>query len=105
MNISGIGTAGYPVVGYGARKLENSTKNDFRANVKEVSGAKNVVHIDPEALFSIHHVKTGESANVYKANGSSYHEKTDYMSMTYELMNDMKTRGNWDGLLYRGFIS
>ena len=105
MSVSGIGTAGYPVAGYGARKLENNMKNDFKANVKEMSSATNVVHIDPDALFSIHHVKTGESANVYKANGSSYHEKADYMSMTYELMNDMKTRGNWDGLLYRGFIS
>ncbi len=165
MSVNGIGTAGYPVAGYGARKSENNTKNDFRANVKEVSSATNVVHIDPDALFSIHHVKTGESANVYraddysednpvylvkgvdkngneyektvdvskvnpnscsyteilalnehtgnksdsnfltmsilkdKANGSSYHEKADYMSMAYELLKDMKTLGNWDGYL------
>ena len=71
MSISGIGTAGYPVAGYGARRIENSTKNDFRANVKEVSSATNVVHIDPDALFSIHHVKTGESANVYRADDYS----------------------------------
>ena len=31
----------------------------------------NVVHIDPDALFSIHHVKTGESANVYRADDFS----------------------------------
>ena len=31
----------------------------------------NVVHIDPDAVFSIHHVKTGESANVYRADGFS----------------------------------
>ena len=66
MSVSGIGTAGYPVAGYGARKSENNTKNDFKANVKEMSSATNVVHIDPDALFSIHHVKTGESANVYR---------------------------------------
>ncbi len=29
MSVSGIGTAGYPVAGYGARKLENNMKNDF----------------------------------------------------------------------------
>ena len=31
----------------------------------------NVVHIDPDAVFSIHHVKTGESANVYRADDFS----------------------------------
>ena len=76
MSVSGIGTAGYPVAGYGARKLENNTKNDFRANVKEVSSTKNVVHIDSDALFPIHHVKTGESANVYRAD--DYSEDNQY---------------------------
>lgn len=170
MSVSGIGTTGYPIAGYGTRNVENSTKNDFGANVKEVS--KNVVHIDSDALFSIHHVKTGESANVYraddysednpvylvkgvdkngnkyeqtvdvskvnpnscsytemlalnahtgnksdsnfltmsilkdKASSASYHEKADYISMAYELMNDMKTLGNWDGYLrYDKWIS
>ena len=52
----------------GARKAESSTKGGFGANVQ---GAKNVVHIDPDAVFSIHHVKTGESANVYRADDYS----------------------------------
>jgi len=161
MNVNGIGVAGYPAW-QGARKAESSTKGGFGANVQ---GAKNVVHIDPDAVFSIHHVKTGESANVYRAydysednpvylvkgtdkngneyeqtvdvskvnpnscsytellalnahtgnrsdsnfmtmsilkynmGGTSYHEKTDYMTMAHELMNDMKTLGNWDGYL------
>ena len=162
MNINGIGTAGYPLTGYTARKAERSTKGGFGANVKSTG---NMVHIDPDAVFSIHHVKTGESANVYRADdysednpvylvkgtdkngneyeqtvdvskvnpnscsytellalnahtgnrsdsnfmtmsilkdkmgGTSYHEKTDYMTMAHELMNDMKTLGNWDGYL------
>ena len=164
MSISGIGAAGYPAW-YGTRKAESSTNGDFGASVEGASGAKNVIHIDPDVLFSIHHVKTGESANVYRSddysednpvylvkgtdkNGNkyeqtvdvgkvnpnncsyiemlalnahtgnksdsnfmtmsilkdkmgraSYHEKADYMSMAYELMNDMKTLGNWDGYL------
>ncbi|NBJ01407.1 hypothetical protein D3Z62_15035 [Lachnospiraceae bacterium] len=164
MNVNGIGTAGYPAW-QGARKAENSTKGGFGANVKATG---NVVHIDPDALFSIHHVKTGESANVYRADdysednpvylvkgtdkngkeyeqtvdvskvnpnscsytemlalnahtgnksdsnfmtmsilkdkmsGTSYHEKADYMAMAHELMNDMKTLGNWDGYLRYG---
>ena len=51
MNVNGIGTAGYPAW-QGARKAESSTKGDFGANVKATG---NVVHIDPDALFSIHH--------------------------------------------------
>ncbi|HBA49507.1 MAG TPA: hypothetical protein DCZ91_17260 [Lachnospiraceae bacterium] len=164
MNVNGIGAAGYPAYS-GTRRTEDSTKNSFGANVQ---GAKNVVHIDPDALFSIQDVKTGESANVYRAddyaednpvylvkgidqngneyeqtvdvskvnpnscsytellalnahtgdrsdsnflrmaimkdktNGASYHEKADYMAMAYELMNDMKTLGNWDGYLRYG---
>ena len=66
MSINGIGTAGYPAW-QGARKAESSTKGDFGANVKGVSGAKNIVHITPDALFSIYDAKTGESVNVYKA--------------------------------------
>lgn len=31
----------------------------------------NVVHIDPDAVFSIHHVKTGESPNVYRVDDFS----------------------------------
>lgn len=70
MSINGIGTAGYPAW-YESRKAENSTKGNFGANVKAASSAKNVVHIDPDALFSIHDAKTGESANVYKADNYS----------------------------------
>ena len=164
MSVNGIGAAGYPAW-QGARKAESSTKGDFGANVKT---AGNVVHITPDALFSIYDAKTGESANVYRAddysednpvylvkgtdkNGNkyeqtvdvskvnpnscsytemlalnahtgnksdsnfmtmsilkdkmdsaSYHEKADYMSMAYALMNDMKTLGNWDGYLRYG---
>lgn len=164
MNINGIETIGYPAW-QGTRKTESSTKDGFGANVQ---GVKNIVHIDPEAVFSIHHVKTGESANVYRADdfsednpvylvkgtdingneyeqtvdvskvnpnscsytemlalnahtgnksdsnfmtmsilkdkmdGTSYHENADYMAMAHELMNDMKTIGNWDGYLRYG---
>ena len=153
MNVNGIGTTGYPTW-QGARKAENNAK-----------ATGNVVHITPDALFSIYDAKTGESANVYRAddyseenllyivkgmdkNGNeyeltvdvskvnpnscsytemlalnahtgnksdsnflsmaimkdklgiaSYHEKADYMAMAHELMNDMKTLGNWDGYL------
>ncbi len=163
MDISGIG-AGYPAW-YGTKKAENSAKGDFGANVQ---GAKNVVHIEPDALFAIHDVKTGESAYVFRADdyskdnpvylvkgtdrngnayeqtvdvskvnpnncsytellalnahtddksdsnfmtmailkdktgGTSYHEKADYMAMAHELMNDMKTLGNWGGYLRYG---
>lgn len=161
MNVNGIGAAGYPAW-QGARKAENNAKGDFGTNVKATG---NVVHIIPDALFSIYDAKTGESANVYRAddyseenplyivkgmdkNGNeyeqtvdvskvspnscsytellalnahtgnksdsnflsmaimkdksgtaSYHEKADYMAMAHELMNDMKTLGNWDGYL------
>lgn len=161
MNVNGLGVAGYPAW-QGARKAENNAKGDFGANVKATG---NVVHITPDALFSIYDAKTGESANVYRAddyseenplyivkgmdkNGNeyeqtvdvskvspnscsytemlalnahtgnksdsnflsmtimkdksgtaSYHEKADYMAMAHELMNDMKTLGNWDGYL------
>ena len=33
---------------------------------------------------------------------ASYHETADYMAMAHELMNDMKTLGNWDGYLRYG---
>ena len=161
MNINGIGTAGYPAW-HGTRTAENNAKGDFGTNVKATG---NIVHITPDALFSIYDAKTGESANVYRAddysednplyivkgmdkNGNeyeqavdvskvspnscsytemlalnahtgnksdsnflsmaimkdksgtaSYHEKADYMAMAHELMNDMKTLGNWDGYL------
>lgn len=161
MNVNGIGTTGYPTW-QGARKAENNAKGDFGANAKATG---NVVHITPDALFSIYDAKTGESANVYRAddyseenpfyivkgmdkNGNeyeqtvdvskvnpnscsytemlalnahtgnksdsnflsmaimkdksgtaSYRETADYMAMAHELMNDMKTLGNWDGYL------
>ena len=44
---------------------------DFSASVKVASGTTNIVNIDSNALFSICHVKTGESANVYKADDYS----------------------------------
>lgn len=164
MSINGIGAAGYPAWP-GARKTENNVKGDFGANVK---AAGNVVHITRDALFSIYDAKTGESANVYRANDyseenplyivkgmdkngneyeqtvdvskvnpngcsytellasnahtgnksdsnflsmaimkdkagtASYHEKTDYLSAAYALMDDMKTLGNWDGYMRYG---
>ena len=70
MSVNGIGTAGYPAW-YGTRKAESSTKGDFGANVKGAAGAKNVVHITPDALFSIYDAKTGESANIYRADDYS----------------------------------
>jgi len=69
MSISGIRAAGYPAW-QGARKAENNAKGDFGANVKATG---NVVHITPDALFSIYDAKTGESANVYRAD--DYSEK------------------------------
>ena len=164
MNVNGVGAAGYQAW-QGTRKAENNAKGNFGANVKSTG---NVVHIAPDALFSIYDAKTGESANVYRAddyseenpfyivkgmdkNGNeyeqtvdvskvnpnsrsytellalnahtgnksdsnflsmaimkdksgtaSYHETADYMAMAYELMNDMKTLGNWDGYLRYG---
>ena len=164
MSVNGIGVAGYPAW-QEARKTESSTRGDFGANVKATG---NVVHITPDALFSIYDAKTGESANVYraddysednpvylvkgmdkngneyeqtvdvskvnpnscsytemlalnahtgnksdsnflsmaimkdKANTASYHEKADYLSAAYALMDDMKTLGNWDRYLQYG---
>ena len=66
MGVNGIGTAGHPAW-QGAGRAESSTKGDFGTNVKGASGAKNIVHITPDALFSIYDAKTGESANVYNA--------------------------------------
>ena len=34
-----------------------------------------------------------------KSSTASFHETADYMAMARELMNDMKTFGNWDGYL------
>ena len=70
MSVNGIGTAGYPAWS-GIRKAESITKGDFGANVKAASGTKNVVHIDSNALFSSYDAKTGEGANVYKADDYS----------------------------------
>ena len=67
MNVNGLGVAGYPAW-QGARKAENNAKGDFGANVKATG---NVVHITPDALFSIYDAKTGESANVYRADDYS----------------------------------
>ena len=54
MNINGIGAVGYQAW-TGTSKAECSTKGGFGANVKSTG---NVVHIDPDAVFSIHHVNT-----------------------------------------------
>lgn len=70
MSVDRVGTTGYPAW-YGTRKAENSTKDDFGESVKGMAGAKNVVYITPDALFSIYDAKTGESANVYKADDYS----------------------------------
>ena len=67
MNVNGIGTAGYPAW-QGTRKAESNEKDNFGANVKATG---NVVHIAPDALFSIYDAKTGESANVYRADDYS----------------------------------
>ncbi len=164
MIVNEIGTTEYPAW-YRTGKAESNVKGDFGASVKEMSATQNVVHITPDALFSIYDAKTGESANVYRAdnysednplylvkgmdkNGkeyeqtidvsnvspsncsytemlalnahtgntsdsnflsmaimkdkagtASYHEKADYLSAAYALMDDMKTLGNWDGYL------
>lgn len=37
-----------------------------------------------------------------KAGTASYHEKADYLSAAYALMDDMKILGNWDGYLRYG---
>ena len=66
MSVNGIEAAGYPAW-YGTRKAESSTTADFGADVKRAAGARNIVHITPDALFSIYDAKTGESANVYRA--------------------------------------
>ena len=70
MSINGIGVGGHPAW-YETKKAQSGTKSDFGSKVTEVSESKNIVNIDPDAIFSIHHVKTGESANVYKAEGYS----------------------------------
>ncbi len=66
MSINGIGVGGHPAW-YETKKAQSGTKSDFGSKVTEVSESKNIVNIDPDAIFSIHHVKTGESANVYRA--------------------------------------
>lgn len=164
MNVNEIKKADYPAW-RGMEKADRSAQSSFGESVKAASDAKNVVHIDPDALFSMQHVKTGECANIYraddysednpvylvkgidkngkeyeqridvnkvnpnhcsyiemlalnlhtgnksdadflrmsvlkdKAGNASYHEKADYMAMAQELMNDMKTLGNWEGYL------
>ncbi len=65
MSVNGIGTAGYPAW-HETRRADSGKKADFEEKVK-AAGTTNIVNIDPDALFSIHHVKTGESANVYRA--------------------------------------
>ena len=72
MSINGIGATEHPAW-YGTGKAESRVKGDFGASVKGTSGAKNIVHITPDALFSIYDAKTGESANVYKED--DYSEK------------------------------
>ena len=67
MNVNGVGAAGYQAW-QGTRKAENNAKGNFGANVKSTG---NVVHIAPDALFSIYDAKTGESANVYRADDYS----------------------------------
>ena len=55
-NVSGVGVNPYA-------SKNSSAKAAGTGNFAEaVQGAKNVVHIAPDALFAIHDVKTGESA-------------------------------------------
>ncbi len=143
--------------------MNDNSRANFSRTVEQVSsGTGHLVSIDPDALFSIYHAATGESANVYRAEGyseerplylvkgidengkeyeqtvdvsrvnpnhcsyrellalnahtgnksdsnfltmsvlkdkaknASYETKKDYLSMTYDLMKDMKTMGCWD---------
>lgn len=155
------------------RETNNNNRTDFSASIAKVSyGMGNQVTIDPDALFSICHAATGESANVYRAEGysednplylvkgvdengqeyeqtvdvskvnpnhcsyrellalnahtgnksdsnfltmsvlkdkaknASYEAKTDYLSIAYDLMKEMKTAGCWDSYMrYDKWIS
>lgn len=70
MSVNGIGEAHQPSW-YQAGKAESSGRTDFAMAVKTASGTGNSVTIDKNALFSICHAKTGESANVYRADNYS----------------------------------
>lgn len=155
------------------RYANNNNGENFSAAVTKVSfGKGNQVTIDPNALFSICDAATGESANVYRAEGysednplylvkgvdengqeyeqtvdvskvnpnhcsyrellalnahtgnksdsnfltmsvlkdkaknASYETKTDYLSIAYDLMKEMKTAGYWDSYMrYDKWIS
>lgn len=73
MAINGLGYHHYqngePILG---KNIGDSHKSDFRATVAKVSfSGGHRVTIDPDALFSICDAATGESANVYRAEGYS----------------------------------
>ncbi len=64
-NVSGVGVNPYA-------SKNSSAKAAGTGNFAEaVQGAKNVVHIAPDALFAIHDVKTGESAYIYRSDDYS----------------------------------
>lgn len=73
MAINGLGYHYYQNGGpVSDKNIGGSHKADFRATVAEVSfSGVHRVAIDPEALFSICDAATGESANVYRAEGYS----------------------------------
>ena len=55
MSISGIGTAGYPVAGYGARRIQQNTAGkNFTAQVNNVAGTPKVYNIftDEDMLWT-----------------------------------------------------
>jgi len=57
---------------YETGRTTGSAGTDFGAAVgKAAPGAANIVDIDADAMFSICHARTGESANVYRADGYS----------------------------------
>jgi hypothetical protein len=55
MSVSGIGTAGYPVAGYGARRIQQNTAGkNFTAQINNVTGTPKVYNIftDEDMLWT-----------------------------------------------------
>ena len=55
MSVNGIGTAGYPVAGYGARRIQQNTAGkNFTAQVNNVAGTPKVYNIftDEDMLWT-----------------------------------------------------
>lgn len=111
VNANGIGQDYYqnsrPVYGPHAN---SSHKGTFAAAVASVSSGGHSVTIDPDALFSIYHAATGESANVYRAEGYT-EEKPVYLvkgidenGREYEQTVDV-SRVNPDHCSYRELLA